>query len=168
MGRAQCEKRKHRKQNYRTEWERDPLCSPWLGPDPRNPTKAICKWCNSSLVADITLIKKHKDTNKYIKELEACKTTSSNALQQYVKPQNTSISLNENVKNAEIRICGFITAHNIPFAVVDDMIPCLKSALSDSKILDGVCMKRMKATKIVTNVIGASHKDDIPSQLRNT
>lgn len=48
------------------------------------------------------------------------------------------------------------------------MIPCLKSALPDSKILDGVCMKRMKATKIVTNVIGASHKDDIASQLRNT
>ena len=99
-GDTQGEKQKHRKQNYRTEWERDPLCSPWLGPDPRNPTKAICKWCNSSLVADITLIKKHKDTNRHIKELKDRKITPSNAMQQYLKPQNTNNSLNKNVKNA--------------------------------------------------------------------
>ena len=75
------EKQKHRKQKYRSEWERDPLCLPWLGPDLKDSTKAIFKWCNLSLVADIVLIQKHKDTNKHLKELRDRKTIPSNAMQ---------------------------------------------------------------------------------------
>lgn len=81
------------------------------------------------------------------------------------KLQDTYNALDKNIKKAEIKICGLMATHNIPYAV-NELIPRLKSALSDSKILEGVCMKKFKATKIVTNVIGAFHKDEIVNHLK--
>ncbi|KMQ86838.1 putative zinc finger protein 862 [Lasius niger] len=146
-------KQKHRIQKYRVEWERDPQCLPWVGPDRNNDTRAWCNWCNASLIADISLIKTHKTTKKHEKNAAAYGCSSPNLMSKFFKPQDTYNALNKITKKAGIKICGFMAAHNIPYAVVNDLIPCLKSALPDSKILEGVYMKRLKATKIVTNVI---------------
>ncbi|XP_068990137.1 zinc finger protein 862-like [Neodiprion pinetum] len=165
-GDAKLKKQGHRTQKYRVEWERDPQCSPWLGPDPASKTKARCKWCNVRLIADISLIKTHGKTKKHEKNATAYECSSSKLLSKFFKPQATLNTRDRNITNAEIKICGFLAAHNIPYAVVNDLIPCMKSALPDSKILDGISMKRQKATKIVTNVIGASHKEEIANHLQ--
>lgn len=133
-GDARNVKQKHRKQNYRAEWERDPLCSPWLAPDPKDTAKAVCKWCTSSLVADITLIKKHRDTNKHLKELKQRQNIPPNAMHRFLTSNNKENDFDLNVKDAEIKLCAFLAAHNIPFSAIDDLIPCLKSAFPDSKI----------------------------------
>lgn len=163
--RVSQQKKTHRVQKYRVDWERHPRYSPWLAPDPKCNTKARCTWCNVSFVADICLIKNHGGTKKHKKNESAYESAQNpvNMMNKYFKPHSNS---EKTVKNAEIKLCGFMAAHNIPYAIIDDLIPCLKSALPDSNILKEITMKRLKTTRIITNVIGASHKDKIANDLQ--
>lgn len=156
-------KKQKRIQRYRVDWERDPQFSPWLAPD-TNVTKARCKWCDITMTADVSIIKMHKASKRHEKNDNS---KSKSNLHNFFKPQSAQTQLEANIKNAEIKICGFLAAHNIPYLVINDLIPYLKSALPDSKILEGINLKRLKATNIVTNVIGASHKQDLASQQKN-
>ncbi|KAJ2937693.1 hypothetical protein O0L34_g17504 [Tuta absoluta] len=168
-GDAPHDKTKHRIQKFRSEWEKDPPFSPWLKPAPNDNTKARCTWCNVGMRADISVIKLHKNSKKHLKTGSALRSTNKSAMLRYVTPTpETTNCLEINGKDAEIKLCGFIAAHNIAFSIADDLIPCLKSAFPDSKILKEIHLKRLKATKIVTNVIGASHKDQIAEKLKKS
>ncbi|XP_026293858.2 uncharacterized protein LOC113217962 [Frankliniella occidentalis] len=50
---------------------------------------------------------------------------------------------------------------------MDHLTPVLKSAFPDSAICKGVEMKRLKTTRVITNVIAATHKEDLSATLKN-
>lgn len=72
------------------------------------------------------------------------------------------------VKSAEIVLSGFFAENNIPFRIVDTLIPVLKNTFLDSKILGDVKLGRTKLTNILKNVISKSEKNDLAVTLRST
>ncbi|KAJ2940823.1 hypothetical protein O0L34_g10072 [Tuta absoluta] len=142
-GDAPRDKPKHRIQKFRIEWvspiqnlelngRKTHNFSPWLKPAPNDNTRARCTWCNVGMRADISVIKLHKNSKKHLKTGSAFRSTNKSAMLRYVTPTpETTNCLEINVKDAEIKLCGFIAAHNIAFSIADNLIPCLKSAFPD-------------------------------------
>jgi hypothetical protein len=66
--------------------------------------------------------------------------------------------LEQEVQDAELKICSFVAEHNINFLAVDHLIPLLKSYFTDSKIAQRLQLKRTKDTGVVKNVISECEK----------
>ncbi|KAJ1531349.1 hypothetical protein ONE63_000033 [Megalurothrips usitatus] len=139
----------------------------WLDSEPTSQFKARCKWCGSSFSASKTVITKHACSSKHLLEKEKRKTNSSiRGFTTTVTAEQSSLRHNTAVKRAEIILAGAFAAHNVPMKFSDHLVPALQSALPDSAICKGIEMKRKKCTKVITNVIGATHKEDISESLK--
>lgn len=153
-------KAKHRLQKYRYNWERLPQFQSWLCSDNSSSFKAKCRLCNISLQAELSIIKRH---GKSTKHLERCADICPK-VQKTVK--ENIIAVNNNVLQAEIQLCGFFVAHNIPFSIMDHLSAVLKNCFNDSKIAQSLQLKRTKTTGIITNVIGAAQKERLIQMLK--
>jgi hypothetical protein len=76
--------------------------------------------------------------------------------------------LEQEVQDAELKICSFLAEHNIAFLAVDHLIPLLKSCFTDSKIAQRLQLKRTKATGVVKNVISECEKRHLETKLKST
>ncbi|KAK3913483.1 Mediator of RNA polymerase II transcription subunit 23 [Frankliniella fusca] len=139
----------------------------WLDSDPTDKFKGICKWCSSAFTANTSTIEKHCKTSKHLAEQNQRKSNTS--ISRFVGPSSQDIKLNHKkaVSRAELVLSGCFAAHNIPMRFIDHLTPSLKLAFRDSSICKDIEMKRMKCTRVITNVIGASHKEDLREKLRN-
>ncbi|XP_037875635.2 uncharacterized protein LOC119630401 [Bombyx mori] len=52
-------------QNYRTEWEKDPVFSFWLSRSKDDSNAAFCKACNMKLVSRLSVLKDHSNSVKH-------------------------------------------------------------------------------------------------------
>ncbi|KAK3911427.1 Zinc finger protein 862 [Frankliniella fusca] len=161
---------KHRLQKFRSEWKFDTKSfgvhvALWLDSDPNNKYKAKCKWCSVSITANKPTIEKHAICKKHISEGEKRK---SNTMITKFTTGNAEPSLKHKkaVQRAEIKIAGCFAAHNVPMRFMDHLVPVLKSSLPDSTICKDIDMKRLKCTRVVTNVIGNTHKEDLSETLK--
>ncbi|KAJ8872996.1 hypothetical protein PR048_026612 [Dryococelus australis] len=66
--------------------------------------------------------------------------------------------IENHVKEAELRTASYLSVHITPFSAMDHLVEVMKINCPDSKIVLGMVMKRNKATAVVKNVIGATHK----------
>lgn len=152
------EKRSHHaKQHFRNEWCEKPEYKSWLTSVKGNPLKAKCKVCNSEFLSELTVIKNHGKGTKHLQNLKS--STKVSIDQMFAKKKNDPID--QLVKSAEIKLCGMIAKHNISFNFVDHLVGVLKSAIPDSKIVNGIQMGRTKATLITKNVIGSCHFENL-------
>lgn len=78
-----------------------------------------------------------------------------------------SISINDQVKEAEIRMVMFLTEHNISLNVADHMVNYMKTVDSKSLILQKMKCDLTKTTCIVKNVIGKYSKEEVINIARN-
>lgn len=157
----------HRTQKYRTEWEQLPGFKNWLGPVKDNITKAYCCYCKREMVSEITTIKKHAASLAHSKNVKSITGKSITNIFKKVDDVNEVKKINQ-IKRAEILICGFLSEHNISFNTADHLTQILKKAFPDSDIAKKIVLGRTKATKIVTNVIGKNHKEELVKDLKNT
>ena len=67
----------------------------------------------------------------------------------------------KDVKEAEIKFCGYFVEHNLTFNSFDHLSGVLKSVFNDSKIAKSVTLGRTKTTGIIKNVIGKCHTEDL-------
>lgn len=56
--------------------------------------------------------------------------------------------------------------HTIPFLAADHLPDLLKECFPDSKIVQGINMKRTKTSAIVKNVIGVTAKEELSDILK--
>lgn len=70
------------------------------------------------------------------------------------------------VKNAEIKLAGFLVEHNISFKTIDHLCPLLTNIFPDSKIAKELALKRSKTTNIVKNVIAENYKKKLTEYLK--
>jgi len=70
------------------------------------------------------------------------------------------------IKSAEIKICGFLSEHNISFNTVDHLSKLIKHLFPKSEVAQGINLGRTKATRVVKNVIDKIHKEDIVNDLK--
>lgn len=67
---------------------------------------------------------------------------------------------------AEIKLCGVLAEHNLPFHVMDHMTDLLRDIFQDPETVKALQLKRTKATEIVKNVIGLSYKEELAEELK--
>lgn len=163
-------KQHHRKQKYRSSWERNTELGAkvraWLRPVKNNELKAYCNFCECEITADISRLKDHIKTAKH--KSKENNVLTSNSILNYLPStsNNEKPRLSKQITEAEVKISGLFAAHNLPFLLVDHLVPTLQSAFPDSQICKGITMKRLKCTRVVTNAIAPSSKEDLISKLK--
>lgn len=113
--------------------------------------------------ADSTVLKNHVASKTHKLGLKSIDDTKP--IKSYfpgIEKRDTS------TQEAEIKICAFMTAHNIPFAVIDHLIPLMKNCFPDSKIAQNLKMKNKKCTSIIKNVLAKSQKEKLAEKLKLT
>ncbi|KAK3929597.1 SCAN domain-containing protein 3, partial [Frankliniella fusca] len=145
----------HRMQRYKSEWEKK---YKWLAPLDEDPYRARCKLCGGEMRADITMIKRHESTMKHQDWEKAAIGSNKSSLTSFVERPNTPLA-QKKVQDAELKLAGFLAAHNIAFLAVDHLIPLLKTCFPDSQVCQKMTLSRKKANGILRNVFGAAEKE---------
>ena len=93
--------------------------------------------------------------------------TEKSVMQNFVQTASSKPSPHKiKIKEAEIKLCGFLAEHNIPFLAMDHLSPLLSSIFTDSQIAKELAVRRTKSKAIIQNVIGQTHKKDIANILK--
>lgn len=125
--------------------------------------KAFCRACHTSMTSEISVIKNHSKSAKHlIKVKQTSKTNITEMFKKAEKPIETQI------KNAELKLTGFLTEHNISFRCADHLTDVLKECFPDSKIANGIKLHRTKATNITKYVLGPCSEQEINKLLKTT
>ncbi|KAF0720235.1 Dimer Tnp hAT domain-containing protein [Aphis craccivora] len=103
--------------------------------------------------ADISVIRNHAIGYKHKLMASNAKPKTQNALQTFINKSRVD-PLGDKVKDAELLICSYVAAHDMPFA--------------DSKIAQALSLKRTKTKCIVKNVIGVHEKENLTKKLQCT
>lgn len=67
----------------------------------------------------------------------------------------------------EVKLCAFITQHNLPLSLSEDMVELLRSLFPDNAALKRVRLGKQKATNIVRQVLGFDYLKEMVSLLRS-
>ncbi|XP_074033717.1 uncharacterized protein isoform X2 [Leptinotarsa decemlineata] len=139
---------KLRKYKFCTNWLELPEMKTWLSKskssaDPNGHEMAFCKVCKCDILAHKSILKKHAFSEKHKTNL---KQVSNNTKLTDIFKNN---SLETNIRNAEIKLCGLLTTNNLPFLLMDILSPLLTNIFPDSQIARHLSIKRTKATVVV-------------------
>lgn len=69
--------------------------------------------------------------------------------------------LKDEVKKAELRLCSFLSEHNIPFRAMDHLSDIVVKCFPDSEIAKEFSCKRTKAAAITYNILGPAFQKDL-------
>lgn len=128
-----------------------------------NQYQAFCKHCNLYLKARHFLISRHANTESH-KCNVLRKTVAQRNISDFMRPPDRPFA--ERVAAAEIKICGYLSEHNVAFLGTNHLTHLVKEIFYDHPVAQELKLKRSKATKVTVNVIGASHKDVIAQKLQ--
>lgn len=90
-------------------------------------TKAYCCYCKVKLVSEITTIKKHLVSKNHIENAKSITGARPNLISNMFDKVSKVNEQVDNVKRAEILICGLLSEHNILFNAVDHLTQVLAS-----------------------------------------
>lgn len=158
--------KKHRKQKFRDAWLKHEDYKPWLTKVPEDQYKAKCRACNTIINAELTVIKNHMASKVHTyrsQHLEA-QPTSSN----FVQISDDISTKTKAAQALEVKLCGFVTEHNISFTALTHLTTLLKCAVPDSKIIKEIQLKSTKGTAIIKNVIASTEKEELRKKLQNS
>lgn len=134
---------------------------------PSNAYKGQCVWCQKEFTAEISVIKKHATSEKHRVKARFGGSVKKDILTNFIGSGST-VKPEPQVKEAEIKMCGFFAEHNISFRVMDHFSALLPNIFPDSEIARKLSIKRTKTKNIITNVIAKSHKSDLVNYLKTT
>jgi len=112
------------KLGHRTEWEQQPGFKNWLRSVKNNMTKANCYY-KRKMVSEIIAIKKHAAYLAHLKNAKSITGKPITNIFKKVDDVNEVKKINQ-IKRAEILICGFLSEHNISFNTADHLTQILK------------------------------------------
>jgi hypothetical protein len=109
---------------------------------------AYCKLCQTDFIAHKSVPKRHVGSDKH-------KTNVRKIVQvQKITDVFKTSALEDQVRTAEIKLCGMVTTNNLPFLLMDTLSPLLSNICPDPKIAKHLAVKRTKATAIVNESLG--------------
>lgn len=156
-------KKRQYKQKFRNEWLEDNEFKKWLKCDPKNEYRAMCVFCNATMLADKGAIKRHGEGSKHISRTKA---TSQRSVATIFQTKSAK-TLEENTKAAEIKLAAFIAEHKISHKTMDHLVELLPNIFTDSEIANNLKMKHTKLQAVVNNVLGVAEKQDLGIDLKN-
>lgn len=125
--------------------------STWISSSKKGETYFHCKLCNGDFLGGLSAVRKHSKSEKHKKNVKVISnTTRIDTMRNTAKFQ----TLENQKKEAEIRLAMFITEHNISLRTSDHLVKLVKTLAPESEVLKNVSCNRTKATSIVKNVVG--------------
>lgn len=70
------------------------------------------------------------------------------------KEKGNGQKTDKDVKRVEMKLAAFIAEHNLPFDVMNRLVPLRKYIFQDSNIATIIASERAKATQIIKKAIG--------------
>lgn len=132
------------KRKFREEWLQDGDFRGWLRKVDDDENKAYCVVCRSSMVTEISTLKRHRTSKRHTEAL-ALQTASPN------QPSPPS-DCDDSVTRAEIKLTAFLAEHNISINSIDHLTSLLKDIFPDSQIANKLSLKRTKATRVLNDI----------------
>nr|CAI5863198.1 unnamed protein product [Callosobruchus analis] len=134
-------------QKYKNEWQKE------------------IKWVTKTCACDVKIshgkadLIKHGQTSKHKKAHQT--SSSQKSISTMFLDQSSEKRLEDKVKEAEIRIAGFIAEHNLPFCLIDHFPDLLRSVCSDSAIAKKIKCGPTKVKSILTQITAVSERQKI-------
>ncbi len=135
--------------------------------------KAKCTVCSYTFSekADIHTLKDHAKAKGHLereKELaESDKPLDSFLTRQAEESDALKRQRQANkIAQAEARLCAWAAAHNISFNQMEHLIELLPQIFDDSKIADGIRLKRTKATYITVHGLGREESEQLMTRMK--
>ncbi|XP_064082920.1 uncharacterized protein LOC135198931 [Macrobrachium nipponense] len=122
----------------------------WISKVDGDEYKAFCGVCRSSLVTEISTLKRHKTSRRH---------TDALALQAAAPNQPSAPNeIGDSVTRAEIKLISFLAEHNISINSIDHLSSICKDIFPDSQIANQLSLKRTKATRVLGDIGKFSQK----------
>lgn len=149
-------------------WYRDEKYRQFLQKSKKGLHHVLCTYCNT----DISIaasgsgdIDKHMKTQLHKKKAIGAnyQPSVSNMPEMLIRQK-----LDDDVKDAEIKLTLFLIEHNIAFNNADHLCALIKRVASNPKVAEKLTLGRTKATALCTNVIGQHSKTELIEILKHT
>lgn len=72
----------------------------------------------------------------------------------------------DDIKRAEMKLAALIAEKDLPFQVMDTLVPLSKNIFPDSKIAARLSSKRTKTTQIIKKAVGNNFLETLYSHLK--
>lgn len=149
---------------FKDSWTNEPEFRGWLHKSNKN--RGIhdlghCNVCDIEITAHKSEILRHSKSERHQNKIKDVITTKD-----ITKLLPSSSTSNKDVKIAELKLAGLIACENLPFTLMDTLVPLLKEIAPDSKILANLNTKRTKTTHLVKNSLGSTFLELLYEKLR--
>lgn len=123
----------------------------------------FCTICNMKLTGGRYHLKRHSNNSIHKKNEHLARTSIK--MDRFVQSKDSSKQ--QLVFEAQLQMCAFICEKNLPLNIINSLPLLNKNIYPDSDIANIGVMKRKKATKLITKVLGPAFKRQIYEDLRS-
>lgn len=149
------------KHNFRDKWLEMKEFQGWLKKSSKKKGHSefgYCTICDDYVVAHKSCLIRHMNTAKHKKN--ETKIVSA------IDRNKISTTKENKVKRAELKIAAFVAENNLPFKVVDSLVPLCKDIFPDSEIVSKIASKRTKTTHIIKKAVGNNLLNNLYNKLK--
>lgn len=102
---------------FQLNWLDDSRFSPWIIQSNKCTSKSYCTACEIELSGSVTQLERHVNTEKHKKNVFA--KSHSKKVTNYF--QHNASKFEKEVASAELKMCAFISEHNLPTSIMDHL-----------------------------------------------
>ncbi|XP_076032994.1 uncharacterized protein LOC143020457 [Oratosquilla oratoria] len=144
---------------FQEKWLSNPLFKDWLARVDRCPQQAYCHLCLKHLSAEITSLKRHRCSKIHVANVnkhgggDHGRDHGGDDVEEPTVANEQEAGVLDGVAYATILFLVFISKHNLPFSMCEDIMALNKMMFPDSKIAAHMALKRTKCTSL-SHVLG--------------
>lgn len=161
---AKKRKRSKQIQGFVDSWLSEPQFKSWLTKKIGNGKKAqpFCKTCSKFVTCSKTGLKRHQ-TSTYHKRCHDASIGSTSTIPSLFNQP----TIRDATSSMEIKMCAFISEHNLPISIADAFVEFLRSLFPNDDVLRKVRLGKQKATNVIRQVIGFDYLYEAVSALQS-
>lgn len=129
---------------------------------PNKKQQPFCKTCSKFITCSKTGLKRHLSSASHKKSHASSTANSSTITSLFNKA-----SSRDEASSMEIKLCAFISEHNLPISLSDDFLELLRSLFPNDNTLRNVRLGKQKATNVIRQVIGFDYLYEAVSALQS-
>lgn len=148
-------KKKKYAQKFKIEWKQKWT---WLQ---KMKGSSYCILCNKTLMSGITHLERHAQSNMH-KKKETCQSKVP------MTDLKTLYFRNTTIQAAELKLCMFISEHNLPFQILEHLPKLIQSICPDLNIAKEIKCSRIKGTQILKKQVAPYSMMEICNILKTT
>ncbi|CAH0715749.1 unnamed protein product, partial [Brenthis ino] len=109
---------------------------------------AFCRICNMTVIAHKSDLIRHLNSKKHLRISK--QVSGSKKIDDLVRESSVDVK----VRRAELKLCAMLATNNLPFSLMDTVIPLAKDIFTDSEIVSKLAVRRTKASHCIKNALG--------------